>query len=546
MRRSILLILSLSLVAVRPVDAGTFNRTSIAPAFGLDALTRAVARERVGRDLFSAPYATVTIENVDVYDVFPYVESRTFQVVSDPRWNRLVYGEPGRSLKAYDGAGRPLGPLSDPHGLAVDDANRVYVADTGNDRVLVLSATTEFDEMVLTPLFEIRGLSRPYDVAVSDGGTPFAPNDDRLYVADTGMNQIVSFALGASGARIASTLGSLGSGPGRFAGPMAIAVGRDAGANTRDVYVADAHTRRIVQLRDEPNGLRWVAEAHHDANVVTSLSTDHWGNLYATAPERGGVRKFGPDLTPVAELRDALDRPTSFHVPFVTVRDHRSGSVTRSGRPSGLSVDRWSDATGMRLWDFGVEVQSLAVVAGDAPTARFTLTDRANVTLDVSEVGSGRSVSHRALGVMPAGGHTFPLRDEDTHGQGELMLRLSAVSSYPDGKMASAQTRFASAPGGPATTLPSRPILIGNTPNPVRVDTRISFVLPAGGERAVLEVLDPAGRRVRLLGSGFSPGLNEVVWNGTNDRGTSVAAGIYFYRLRMDRLDFTRKMVVVR
>jgi DNA-binding beta-propeller fold protein YncE len=545
MRRTILLMVSLSLVATRSLDAGTFNRTSIAPAFGVDALTRGVARERVQRDLFADPYATVTLETVDIYNVFPYVESRTFQVVSDPRWNRLVFGEPGQSLRAYDGAGQPLGALASPHGMAVDEANRVYVADTGNDRVVVLQASTEFDEMVLTPVFEIRGLSSPYDVAFSDGGTPFAPADDRLYVADTGKNRVVAFTLGADGPRMSSTLGDLGSGPGRFAGPLAIAVGRNAGANTRDIYVADAHTQRIVQLRDETGGLRWGSEIHHDATVVTSLATDHWGNVYAAAPNQGRVRKFSPDLKAVADLRETLDRPRGFHVPFVTVRDHRAGTVTRSGRPNGLSVDSWGDASGMRLWDLGVDVQSLAVVGGEAPAATFMLTDQANVTLDVSEAASGRAVAHRSVGVMPAGSHSIALGDEDMRGSGDLVLRLSAASSYPDGKTVAAQAHFQGT-GGTATTLPSRPILMANTPNPVELTTRITFVLPAGADRATLEVLDAAGRRVRLLGNAFSPGLNEVVWNATNDRGVSVPAGIYFYRLQVDRQDFTRKLMVVR
>lgn len=545
MRRTLLVLMGLSLVASRPLDAGTFNRTSIAPAFGVDALTRAVARERVGRDLFADPYATVTIETVDIYNVFPYVESRTFQVVSDPRWNRLVFGEPGRTLRAYDGAGQALGALAEPRGMAVDELNRVYVADTGNDRVLVLQASSEFDEMVLTPVYEIKGLSGPYDVAFSDGGTPFSPGDDRLYVADTGKNRIVAFTLGSSGPRQSSAIGDLGSGPGRFAGPLALAVGRNAGANTRDVYVADAHNRRIVQLRDDASGLRWVTEAHHDANVMTALATDHWGNLYAAAPNQGRVRKYSPALTPVADLNETLDRPRGFHVPFVTVRDHRDGTVTRSGRPNGLSVDSWADASGMRLWDLGVDVRSLAVSGGEAPVAAFTLTDQADVTLDIREASSGRAVAHRPVGVLAAGNHTIPLRADELRGTGDLVLQLSAASSYPDGRTAAAQATFRGE-GGSVATLPSRPILVGNTPNPVSLSTRITFVLPAGGENAVLEVLDASGRRVRGLGSSFSPGLNEVDWNGTNDRGTRVPAGVYFYRLRLDRMDFSRKMVVVR
>ena len=46
-------------------------------------LTRRVAREQAGRDLFANPYATVAIANVDVYDRFPYLETRQFEVVSD-------------------------------------------------------------------------------------------------------------------------------------------------------------------------------------------------------------------------------------------------------------------------------------------------------------------------------------------------------------------------------------------------------------------------------------------------------------------------------
>jgi glucose/arabinose dehydrogenase len=210
MRRSILLILSLTLVASRPLDAGTFNRASIAPAYGLDALTRGAARERVGRDLFADPYATVTLETVDIYNVFPYVESRTFQVVSDPRWNRLVFGEAGRSLRAYDGAGLPLGALSEPRGMAVDEANRVYVADAGNDRVLVLQASTEFGDLTLTPVYAIDGLSDPHGVAWSDGGTPFVPDDDLLFVTDTGRNRVAAYALAAHSGRLVSTLGELG------------------------------------------------------------------------------------------------------------------------------------------------------------------------------------------------------------------------------------------------------------------------------------------------------------------------------------------------
>jgi len=80
MRRITLAVLSLALWATGPAGAGTFNSTAIAPEYGVNALTRGVARTQLGKSVFSNPYATVTLGTVDVYDVFPYVEARRFQI----------------------------------------------------------------------------------------------------------------------------------------------------------------------------------------------------------------------------------------------------------------------------------------------------------------------------------------------------------------------------------------------------------------------------------------------------------------------------------
>ena len=134
-----------------------------------------------------------------------------------------------------------------------------------------------------------------------------------------------------------------------------------------------------------------------------------WGYLYAAAPNRGVVRKFSPDLTPVAELKDALSRPRGFHVPFVNVRDHRAGSVTRVGRPNGVTVDQWTNASGMRLWGLGVDVVGLGLVQDGGPAARFTLTDPAEMTLEIADARDGRTLVRRSVGAMAAGVHTVPL-----------------------------------------------------------------------------------------------------------------------------------------
>jgi hypothetical protein len=535
--------LAVLLAAAGPAAAGTFEPRPVAPELGLDALTRGVARERIGRDLFARPYATATLGRVDVYPVFPYVESRTFQIVSDPAWNRLVYGEAGRTLRAFDGRGSAFGPLDGPRGLSVDDRDRVYVADAGNDRVLVLQASTEFGDITLSPLYEIRGLHDPHDVVHSDAGTPFRAEDDLLYVADTGANQVLAFRLVAGAAEPAGAVGGLGSGTGRFAGPMAVAVGRAGGAHTRDVYVSDAHSGRIVRLRHENGAFLWVDQTDGGAGLVTALSTDEWGNLYAAAPQSGRVRKFSPDLSPVADLAAGLSRPRAFDVPVLSVTDHRTGTASRSARPVALSVEDWTDRGGIRLWGLGVEVAELTVTGGGSPAACFLLTDRAQVSLEIADAADGRVLSRRSAGLLDAGRHAVALAGgEVAAAEGRAAtVRIVAASAYPDGPTGRAETALGPA-GLPAP--PAQPLLAAG-PNPARGPARITFVVPSGAvRRTTLRVYDTSGRLVRHLGGAFAPGLHEVVWDGRSDRGAQVPAGVYFCRLDLDDRSLTRSLAL--
>lgn len=70
-------------------------------------------------------------------------------------------------------------------------------------------------------------------------------------------------------------------------------------------------------------------------------------------------------------------------------------------------------------------------------------------------------------------------------------------------------------------------------PNPFNPRTTIAFNLPQ--KSAVeLDIYDLAGRRVATLLSGeeLESGPNAAVWTGRDTKGRSVAAGVYFYRLK--------------
>jgi hypothetical protein len=84
-----------------------------------------------------------------------------------------------------------------------------------------------------------------------------------------------------------------------------------------------------------------------------------------------------------------------------------------------------------------------------------------------------------------------------------------------------------SAPG----TLPARFALEQNYPNPFNPSTRISFSLPVLSN-VTITVYDMLGQQVARLVNGSLPaGSHDVVWNGKDNTGRSVASGVYFYRL---------------
>jgi len=92
-----------------------------------------------------------------------------------------------------------------------------------------------------------------------------------------------------------------------------------------------------------------------------------------------------------------------------------------------------------------------------------------------------------------------------------------------------------------------RPTLYPCYPNPFNPVTTISYVLPEPAEVA-LRVYDPAGKLVRTLTDRerVGPGRHEVIWNGRNEAGDAVAAGIYFARLEAGGHTEIRGMALVK
>ena len=88
--------------------------------------------------------------------------------------------------------------------------------------------------------------------------------------------------------------------------------------------------------------------------------------------------------------------------------------------------------------------------------------------------------------------------------------------------------------------------LFPTRPNPFRTATTIEFALPSRGPATIL-VYDATGRRVRRLVHGEQPaGIRTVTWDGRNDAGLRVSAGVYFLRLETVQTTRLRKVVLTR
>jgi hypothetical protein len=93
---------------------------------------------------------------------------------------------------------------------------------------------------------------------------------------------------------------------------------------------------------------------------------------------------------------------------------------------------------------------------------------------------------------------------------------------------------------------PARFELAQSRPNPFRTDTVIRYSLDRPASAARLAVYDIQGRLVRTLAAGASTaGAHVVVWDGRDDGGRSVPAGVYLYRFDADGRAITRKMMIL-
>jgi len=156
--------------------------------------------------------------------------------VSDGYRNTRVvkFGPDGKFLFQWGVKGSGPGQLDLPHGIALDAAGRVYVADRSNARVQVFDALGHY-----VAEWKSTALGRPYDVAVGNGLAVVADGGDQP-AAPPDRSAVVIVGLDGS---VRERIGRFGNYDGQFAIAHAVAVAPDG-----TVYVGDITGMRVQKL----------------------------------------------------------------------------------------------------------------------------------------------------------------------------------------------------------------------------------------------------------------------------------------------------------
>lgn len=197
----------------------------------------------------------------------------------------------------------PFTDLGRPEGVAVDGAGDVYVSDTGNHRVLKLTAGSSQTVLPFT------GLSADTSPGASNGLWLAADGAGDLYVADTTNDRVLKLAAGTATQTVLPFSG--------LDRPRGVAV--DSGGN---VYVADngpgfqppGYSYRVVKLAAGANTQTLVPFIGLD--MPQGVAVDGPGNLYVADMAMNRVLKLAAGTGPQTEL------------PF-----------TDLGSPDGVAVD---------------------------------------------------------------------------------------------------------------------------------------------------------------------------------------------------------------
>lgn len=222
-------------------------------------------------------------------------------LVTDPQKAALFRID--RAGHRWDVAGTTTTPkLKVPLGLAVGPDGRIYVADSGIGQIVVFDP--DLEEIVGTFGVPGKELQRPTDVAISrDGLTAF--------VVDSSLHKVLRFDL-RSGKQVGS-IGTRGTGDGEFNFPVALATDADG-----NLFVIDSMNSRLQIFAPDGSYLDQFGTLSTTFGGFVrpkDVAIDDRGFIYVTDAAFNNIQIFSPELDLLTFVGQGGTELDSFNLP---------------------------------------------------------------------------------------------------------------------------------------------------------------------------------------------------------------------------------------
>lgn len=326
--------------------------------------------------------------------------------------HEILYNSSMQTLAVYGGPGTGKGRFRSPRGIAATVDGRVYVADTGNERVARLRWEPAARGLEWVGAWPAPG---PFDVSTDARG--------QAYVSDREADAVLRFAdstVGAGGALLPASpvTGDRWPLPDDVEAPLGLAVADSLDPWFRPggyrLYLVD---RDGARLRAYDASGRVLAEATPEdlprpggaPGRFFYVALDYYGNLYVTDPTAEVLYKLDGDLRPLAVFAGPGEPESALEEPRGIAIWKRFGQVFVA------------EKLGARYFFVGTdfEVDSPVVVRREGEERGYaidlTLTEAATVT----------------IAFLDAAGDTLGVAEAGTVLQGARTARWSSWSRFP-------------------------------------------------------------------------------------------------------------------
>ena len=289
--------------------------------------------------------------------------------------DNIIYNSSMKSIGIYGLTAKGIQRLNKPRGIAAHEKGEVYVADTGNHRIVKLFNPGHdliFQNSVGKNGSAESQFNGPRGVALDSRG--------KLYVTDSGNNRVQVFS---ANLQLKNQWGVQGQAPGQLSFPDGIAVidKNERWNHYREefVVVIDLNHARIQQFTPQGCFLRRISasEFGYPDCYLAYIALDYYNNIYVTDTKNHCVHKFDHRLNYITSYGRYGDDDKEFIEPRGITIYRRFGQVFVAEKLGAQYF--W---IGTDCFDFSVTKHSNR----DLFQFKYFLTDPSFITTDVLDL----------------------------------------------------------------------------------------------------------------------------------------------------------------